>query len=159
MAATAPHRPTPLARHVAGYWPTAPAPIASPAMHSRLMIAALAGTALLLTGCGSNEPTAPTGAPAPVVPTSAPAQAAPGPDILTADEVPAEGRTAYLEGLSAIDLGLTVNEDRAIGRATNICLDIERGQDETTVYRKSGWRDQSPDGRATDSSTSAAPAM
>lgn len=86
----------------------------------------------LLVGCGSSEPS-PAASEAPAVPASAATPAESGPDILAADEVPAEGRAAYLAGLTSIDSGLTLNEDRAISRATNICLDIDQGKDETTI--------------------------
>ncbi|MDQ3151758.1 MAG: DUF732 domain-containing protein [Actinomycetota bacterium] len=93
-----------------------------------LLITVLAATAVL-TACGSSEPTPTTTAPAPAAPSVAPGS----PGVLTADEVPADARAPYLAGLTEIDPGLTVNEDRAIRRATNICLDIAQGTDEATV--------------------------
>jgi len=54
--------------------------------------------------------------------------------------VPAEDREAYLAGLTDIDPGLTVNEDRAISRATNICLDIEQGKAAATIISNTAER-------------------
>lgn len=55
------------------------------------------------------------------------------PTVVDADRVPAAARAAYLAGLRQIDAGLVANEDRAIRRAANICLDIAQGKDEQTV--------------------------
>lgn len=104
-------------------------PLASPAMRPAQLLTGLA-TAALLTACGSGAPAPAATAPAPPAASSAPAAS---PDILTADDVPADSRAAYLTGLTKIDPGLTVNEDRAIRRATDICVDITQGKDEGTV--------------------------
>lgn len=87
-------------------------------------------TCALLAGCGSSEPT-PADVPAATASVTAPAEDRP--DILTDVEVSAEDRASYLAGLRDIDPGLTSNEDRAIRRVTNICLDVEQGKDETTI--------------------------
>ncbi|MGI9000907.1 MAG: DUF732 domain-containing protein [Pseudonocardia sp.] len=69
-----------------------------------------------LVACGGPSATAPSTAPT----TKAP---------ITADQA------AYLDGLREINPGLVVNPDRAIRRATNICLDIEEGMTEPEVVR------------------------
>ena len=46
----------------------------------------------------------------------------------------------YLSGLEKINPGLVANEDRAIDRATNICLDISQGKDEATVVNNAQQR-------------------
>jgi hypothetical protein len=87
------------------------------------LLACLGASALALAGCGA--------APEP------PASAAPStfgmPATVDMGEVPADARAAYLAGLTAIDPGLTGNEDRAIRRAENICADLKAGKDEQTV--------------------------
>jgi hypothetical protein len=97
----------------------------------RSLLLPVLATAALLTAYGSSEPAPAADAPAPAA--SAPAPAGSMPETVDADGVPADARAAYLAGLTEIDPGLTVNEERAISRAANICLDISQGKDETTV--------------------------
>lgn len=47
---------------------------------------------------------------------------------------------AFLAAMTAIDPGLTVNADRALSRADNICLDISQGADEATILRNAEAR-------------------
>lgn len=42
--------------------------------------------------------------------------------------LPQDAETAYLQELSRIDAGLTVSDSRAIGRASDTCLDITTGE-------------------------------
>lgn len=70
------------------------------------------------------EPAAP---PLPEPTTAAPAVAPADPD-------------AYLREVAAIDPGLTVNRDRALNRADNICSDLAAGKDEATVIRNARER-------------------
>lgn len=102
-------------------------------MRSPLLIIAALSAAALLTACGSGDTATPAAAPATAASAPAPAPAGSMPETVDADEVPADARAAYLDGLTEIDPGLTVDEDRAINRATNICLDISQGKDEATV--------------------------
>lgn len=53
---------------------------------------------------------------------SGPPRSAPDGSAATSEE------RAYLRALAAIDPGLVVNEDRAISRAENTCLDIDSGK-------------------------------
>lgn len=82
--------------------------------------------AALLTACASNA--------------SPPSEVAPEAKVLSAEDVPPEARAAYLSGLTAIDPNLTSNEDRAIRRATSVCLDIAEGKDEATVINNTRQR-------------------
>jgi hypothetical protein len=86
------------------------------------LLACLGVSAIALAGCGA----APE-APAPTPPSTSGAAA------VETGEVSADARAAYLAGLTAIDPGLTGDEDRAIRRAENICSDLEAGKDGQTV--------------------------
>jgi hypothetical protein len=82
------------------------------------LISITALAALALAGCGSD----PAPAPAPVKATPPPAatSAAPAADV-TAQQ-------AYIKGLRAIDAGPVANEERALSRAEDICLDLQQGE-------------------------------
>lgn len=106
----------------------------------RLGGAALVAAVLMLAGCATPEPTptvtvtvTETPAPAPTVTvTVAPAEAESG--AATPD------RDAFVAALAAIDPGLTVNADRAVSRADDICLDIEQGKTDEQIVRNTELR-------------------
>lgn len=84
----------------------------------------------VLAGCGASN----TATSAPTNPAAAqPAPDGSSPETVTPEDVPGAARIAYLAGLEEIDPGLIANKDRAINRATNICLDITQGKNESTV--------------------------
>lgn len=113
----------------------------------RSAVAALVLPVLLLTGCTAAQPTA---APTTVTPTVAspsprstpvytkspaatPGSAQPEPSGINRSEV-------FLTTLAAIDPGLIANEDRALSRAQDICLDLSQGKDDTTIARNAELR-------------------
>lgn len=83
------------------------------------LIAIISAVALASAGCGSSDDPEPPSTPAQKPPAVATSAAA------TAD---AAGQDAYLQGLAAIDPGLVANEDRALSRAKDTCLDIKQGE-------------------------------
>lgn len=58
----------------------------------------------------------------------------------TAPAVTPADPDAYLREIAAIDPGLTVNHDRALRRAENICQEIADGKDDATVIRNARER-------------------
>jgi hypothetical protein len=81
---------------------------------------------LLLTGCVAQDPAAP--APSASAPTNLKLQS------------PKLDKRAFLAALTAIDAGLTVDEDQALRRAANVCLDIKQGKDPMTVAKNAQLR-------------------
>jgi uncharacterized protein YceK len=119
----------------------------------KLRNVAIAATVLLLTGCSSVQPASTSAPESPSVtsspstthqPTSAPlataaATMSPVPaaaeQVTVTPQVDADQQSAddaaFLAALGEIDAGLA--HDRSIGRAANVCLDIEQGKDDKTV--------------------------
>jgi hypothetical protein len=64
---------------------------------------------------------------------------------------------AYLNGIAAVDPGLTVNHDRALRRGANICDDIAAGKDEPTILGNA--RERLSGGNATITDEQAADAV
>ena len=87
----------------------------------RKHLIAIAAAVFALTGCGSDTPAASSPTPTASAATTSAA---------VAPSARAVNSEAFLAGLRAIDPGLVANEDRAVRRAKDICLDIS--QDEFT---------------------------
>ena len=105
----------------------------------RLGGVALIAAALMLAGCSTPEPT-------PTVTVTVTETPLPAPTV-TVTVAPAEAessatpdRGAFVAALTAIDPGLTVNADRAVSRAGDICLDIEQGKTDEQVVRNTELR-------------------
>ncbi|MFA5898132.1 MAG: DUF732 domain-containing protein [Hyphomicrobium sp.] len=108
----------------------------------RTRILASLVSVILLAGCGSApepEPTIELAQPQPVTPSPATVEPVEESNELVS-EVSSDGfsdeavrEAMFLATMTEIDRGLTVNPDRALGRADNICLDIEQGRDEAQI--------------------------
>lgn len=74
-------------------------------------------------------------------PASKPEAKAPAPATSSAflRPTPAQEKT-LLEGLTAIDPGLTVKEDRAVRRSVGVCDDIRTGKDQDTIIKNAAYR-------------------
>ncbi|TFC92027.1 MULTISPECIES: hypothetical protein [Cryobacterium] len=115
----------------------------------KLRAVAITATVLLLAGC-SAEPseiavdTTATAAPTPTISPTPTWSPTPWPtDIPSVVEAPAAAATpadasdasyddaVFLAALGTIDPGLA--RERSLGRAANVCLDIEDGKDSTTI--------------------------
>lgn len=106
----------------------------------RLGGVALIAAVLMLAGCAAPEP-------APTVTVTVTETPAPAPTV-TVTVAPAEAesgaatpdRDAFLAALTAIDPGLTINADRAVSRADDICLDIEQDKTDEQLVRNTELR-------------------
>ena len=92
------------------------------------VIVSTSAVLLVLCGCGAQDPAAEPPPPA----TAAIKVKPPTP---TADD---DGD--FLAALIALDAGLTLDRDRALIRAWDICLDIKQGKDATTVVKNAQVR-------------------
>jgi hypothetical protein len=91
----------------------------------------LAVLALTLTACGSSDDQA----------DDKPSAKSPAPATSSAFLRPnvAQEKT-LIDGLTAIDPGLTVNEERAVRRSVGVCDDIRKGKDHDTVVGNAAYR-------------------
>ena len=91
----------------------------------------LAALALTLTACDSGDDQADT----------KPTASSPAPASSSAFLEPnATQEKTLINGLTAIDPGLTVNEERAVRRSVNVCDDIRNGKDGKTVISNAAYR-------------------
>lgn len=103
-------------------------------MHHRSATAGiLAALALTLTACDSSDASDKADA-KPTATSSAPATSS---DFMRPNI--AQQKT-LIDGLTAIDPGLTVNEERAVRRSVNVCDDIRKDKDDKTVITNAAYR-------------------
>ena len=101
-------------------------------MRTRTITAGLiAALALSLTACGSSDDQADT----------KPKADDPAPATSSAFLRPnAAQEKTLIDGLTAIDPGLTVKPDRAVSRSVGVCDDIRKGKDTKTVTANAAYR-------------------
>lgn len=100
-------------------------------MRTHITIGILAVLALTLTACESGDDQADT----------KPSADSPAPATSSAFLRPTpEQEKTLIDGLTAIDPGLTVKPDRAISRSVGVCDDIRKGKDEATVVKNAAFR-------------------
>ena len=90
----------------------------------------LAALALTLTACDSGDDQA----------DAKPTASSPAPANSAFLEPNATQEKTLINGLTAIDPGLTVNEERAVRRSVNVCDDIRKGKDGKTVISNAAYR-------------------
>jgi ABC-type oligopeptide transport system substrate-binding subunit len=101
-------------------------------MRTRTITAGLlAALALTLTACDSGDDQADT----------KPSAKSPAPATSSAFLRPnAAQEKTLIDGLTAIDPGLTTNQDRAVRRSVDVCDDIRKGKDSKTVISNAAYR-------------------
>lgn len=90
----------------------------------------LAALALTLTACDSGDDQADT----------KPNKNSPAPTASDFLRPNVAQQKTLIDGLTAIDPGLTVNEERAVRRSVNVCDDIRKGKDDKTVTGNAAYR-------------------
>ncbi|MGH3390987.1 MAG: hypothetical protein ACRDOO_19135 [Actinomadura sp.] len=96
----------------------------------RHRLAALALIPLALAACGSGDATAPA--------SPSPASSSARPQSW--ERIPETQCKEYVGALERVEPGLVVDEERALGRALNTCMDIEAGVTEKTVMERTRLR-------------------
>ena len=100
-------------------------------MRTRTTVGILAALALSLTACGSSDDQADT----------KPKADNPAPATSSAFLRPnAAQEKTLIDGLTAIDPGLTVKPERAVRRSVGVCDDIRKGKDSKTVISNAAYR-------------------